>query len=209
LALVVLSKIEQRLDAVRAVLAGADVTEVAAQLGVHRSTVHRWTARYLTDQLGGLMERSHRPASCPHQAPAVVEVAVAEMRRKHPRWGSRRIRMELLRRPPAGMSVPAERTIDRILIRQGLLRARPQKRPRESYQRFERPGPMQLWGIDIVGGISLVDVVTGEVREAKLVTGVDDHSRFCVMAAVVERATSRASVWRSRRPWPGLGRRRR
>ena len=33
LAPVVLSKIEQRLDAVRAVLAGADVTEVAAQLG--------------------------------------------------------------------------------------------------------------------------------------------------------------------------------
>lgn len=58
--------------------------------------------------------------------------------------------------------------------------------------RFERPGPMQLWGIDIVGGISLVDVTTGLVREAKLVTGVDDHSRFCVMAAVVERATSRA-----------------
>ncbi|WP_408011970.1 helix-turn-helix domain-containing protein [Saccharopolyspora aridisoli] len=32
--------VEQRLDAVRAVLAGAEVTEIAAQLGVHRSTVH-------------------------------------------------------------------------------------------------------------------------------------------------------------------------
>jgi transposase InsO family protein len=192
LALVVLSKIEQRLDAVRAVLAGADVTEVAAQLGVHRSTVHRWVARYLTDQLSGLVEQSHRPTSCPHQAPPGVEVAVAEMRRKHPRWGSRRIRMELLRRPEPGRVVPAERTIDRILIRQGLLRTRPRKRPRESYLRFERPGPMQLWGIDIVGGLSLVDVMTGELRDAKLVTGVHDHSRFCVMAAVVERATSRA-----------------
>ena len=43
---------------------------------------------------------------------------------------------------------------------------------------------MQLWGIDIVGGVQLVDTRTGEVREAKLVTGIDDHSRFCVMAAV-------------------------
>jgi hypothetical protein len=51
---------------------------------------------------------------------------------------------------------------------------------------------MQLWGIDIVGGIRLVDVATGEVREGKLVTAVDDHSRYCVMAQVVERATSRA-----------------
>jgi hypothetical protein len=36
MALVVLSKVEQRLDAVRAVLAGASVTEVAAGVGVSR-----------------------------------------------------------------------------------------------------------------------------------------------------------------------------
>src|SRR4030095_13821689 len=103
------------------------------------------------------------------QAAEVVEVAVAEMRRAHPRWGSRRIRLELLRRPAWSderLAVPSERTIDRILIRRGLLRQRPRKRPRESWNRFERPGPMQLWGIDIVGGIELVDVVTGELRGA-------------------------------------------
>jgi hypothetical protein len=47
-------------------------------------------------------------------------------------------------------------------------------------------------GIDIIGGVQLVDTRAGEIREAKLVTGVDDHSRFCVIAVVVERATSRA-----------------
>jgi transposase-like protein len=57
----------QRLDAVRAVLAGADVTELAAGIGVHRSTVHRWVGRYLSEQLAGLVDRSHRPA---HQQPA-------------------------------------------------------------------------------------------------------------------------------------------
>lgn len=114
------------------------------------------------------------------------------MRRTHPRWGSRRIRLEMLRRPvDERVAVPAERTIDRILIRQGLLQARPGKKPKSAYKRFERPGPMQLWGIDIVGGVELVDTVTGEVREAKLVTGVDDHSRYCVMAKVVQRATGR------------------
>src|SRR5690349_9178253 len=73
LALVVLSVVEQRLDAVRAVLAGADVSEVARGLGVHRSTVHRWVARYLTGQLAGLIDRSHRPVSCPHQVVPAVE----------------------------------------------------------------------------------------------------------------------------------------
>ena len=84
MALVVMAVLEQRLDAVRAVLAGGDVTEVATRLGVHRSTVHWWTARYLTGQLAGLADRSHRPASCPHQAPTVVEAWVVEMRRQHP-----------------------------------------------------------------------------------------------------------------------------
>lgn len=50
---------------------------------------------------------------------------------------------------------------------------------------------MQLWQMDIVGGIRLVSPVTGELREAKVVNAVDDHSRFCVIAEVVERATSR------------------
>jgi hypothetical protein len=40
MALVVLSKVEQRLDAVRAVLAGASVREVAAGVGVSRVTLH-------------------------------------------------------------------------------------------------------------------------------------------------------------------------
>jgi transposase len=91
LALVVLSVVEQRLDAVRAVLDGAEVVEVAARAGVHRATVHRWVARYLTEQLAGLADRSHRPRSSPRQVVEMVEVAVAEMRREHPQWGAGRI----------------------------------------------------------------------------------------------------------------------
>ena len=196
MALVVLSVVEQRLDAVRAVLDGAEVTEVAARLGVHRSTVHRWLAKYLAGQLAGLADRSHRPHSSPRQVAGTMEAAVAEMRREHPRWGSRRIRLEMLRKPgpwaDLQAEIPSERTIDRILHRQGLLRARPRKRPKDSYLRFERPGPMQLWQMDIVAGIRLVSTLTGELREAKVVTAVDDHSRYCVIAKVVERATSRA-----------------
>ena len=99
MALVVLSLDEQRLDAVRAVPVGAEVAGVAARAGVHRATLHRWVARYLAGQLGGLAGRSHRPRGCPRRVAQMVEVAVAEMRREHPRWGSRRIRLEMLRKP--------------------------------------------------------------------------------------------------------------
>ena len=85
MALVVLSKVEQRLDAVRAVLAGASVVEVAAAFGVSRVSVHAWLRRYLVEGLSGLADRSHKPRSCPHQASDSVAVLVAEMRRQHPR----------------------------------------------------------------------------------------------------------------------------
>ena len=191
MALVVLSKVEQRLDAVRAVLGGAQVTEVAAAVGVSRQTLHTWLTRYLLEGVGGLADRSHRPRSCLHQTPEMVRVLVAEMRRQHPRWGAKRIRMELLKAPVEGQMVPATATINRILIGLGLVTPRKRKRPKDSYKRWERPGPMQLWQLDIVGGVWLVDPTTGEVREAKVVTGVDDHSRYCVSARVVERATGR------------------
>src|SRR3712207_4911750 len=121
MALVQLSVVEQRLDAVRAVLAGARVGEVAASLGVSRQSVHAWTVRYLAGGVAGLADRSHRPRSSPAQVADVVEVAVIEMRRQHPRWGAKRIRMELLRRPRLEWAVPATRTINRILVRHGLV----------------------------------------------------------------------------------------
>src|SRR5262249_29234502 len=58
---------------------------------------------------------------------------------------------------------------------------------RRDYLRWERPEPMQLWQIDIVGSVFLTSGV-----EVKVVTAVDDHSRFCVCAKVVRRATGRA-----------------
>jgi hypothetical protein len=46
---------------------------------------------------------------------------------------------------------------------------------------------MQLWQLDVMGSVRLVDG-----SEAKLISGVDDHSRYAVIAAVVARASSRA-----------------
>ena len=117
MALVVLSKVEQRLDAVRAVLAGATVTEIAAVAGVSRVSLHAWLRRYLTEGVAGLADRSHRPRSCPHQSSDAVAVLVTEMRRRHPRWGAKRIRLELVKKPPDGLVIPSAATVNRILVR--------------------------------------------------------------------------------------------
>ncbi|MGW2044862.1 IS481 family transposase [Streptomyces sp. NPDC001858] len=191
MALVELSVVEQRYRAVLAVLAGATVTEVAARLGVSRQTVSGWKSRYAVSGLAGLADRSRRPVSCPHQASAEVEAAVCELRREHPRWGPRRI-AHVLERSGAVAPVPSRMTVYRILVRHGLVESGVRRRKRSDYKRWQRDRPMQLWQMDIVGGVMLVDPVTGELSEVKVVTGVDDHSRYCVIASVVERATGRA-----------------
>ena len=91
MALVDMTVVEQRYRAVLAVQAGRPVTEVAGKVGVSRQTLHTWLARYRAGGLGSLVDRSHRPTSCPHRADAAVEIAVCELRRQHPRWGPRRI----------------------------------------------------------------------------------------------------------------------
>jgi transposase InsO family protein len=82
-------------------------------------------------------------------------------------------------------------TVHRILVRHGLIDPAVRKRRREDYRCWQRDTPMQLWQLDIVGGLML-DGGTGPEVECKVVTGVDDHSRYCVIASVVPRATGRA-----------------
>jgi transposase InsO family protein len=192
LALVALSVVEQRYRAVMAVLDGARVSEIAAEAGVSRQSVHAWLARYRAAGLAGLADRSSRPRSSPNQASSELEARVCELRRDHPRWGAQRILHELMRGPTPAEGLPSRATVHRILLRHGLVVGRSRRRKRSEYVRWQRPAPMALWQLDIVYGPRLVDTGTGELREARIVTGVDDHSRFCVIARVVERATGRA-----------------
>jgi len=183
--LVELGVVEQRYQAVLEVLNdGASVTDVARRYGVARQTVHEWLRRYARDGLGGLADRGSRPLSCPHQMAPVVEARVVEMRRAHPGWGPRTILFWLDR---AGVSpLPGRSSVERCLVRHGLVTPQARKRKRSDYVRWERSRAMELWQMDIVGGVRIVDG-----SEAKIVSGIDDHSRFAVSARVVARATAR------------------
>ena len=184
--LVELSVMEQRYQAVLAVVQdGWKVTEVAARLGVSRQSVHAWIARYELGGLSALADRSHRPSACPHQVAAEVEALICELRREHPGWGPRRIEHQLARQ---GVEpVPGRSSIYRCLRRHGLIELRRRRKRRDEFRRWERDRPMQLWQMDVMGGVELDDG-----NELKVVTGVDDHSRFCVAAGIVTRATSKA-----------------
>jgi transposase InsO family protein len=179
-----LNVVEQRYRAVLEVLSGIPVVEVAERYGVARQTVHRWMARYQANGVSGLADRSHAPKGHPWRIQADVEAVICELRRAHRRWGPRRLVFELDRR---GYPAVSRSTVYRVLVRYQLIEPVSRRRRRDQYVRWERPVPMQLWQLDLTASLFLADG-----RECKVITGIDDHSRFCVIATVVLRATGRA-----------------
>lgn len=116
--------------------------------------------------------------------PAGTEALICQMRRQHPRWGARRITWELELQDEG--TVPGRATVHRVLVRNGLVAVQAQEHKRV-YKRWQREAPMHLWQLDLVGGVPLADG-----RECKMVTGIDDHSRFVVISAVVAVPSGRA-----------------
>ena len=184
--MVELSVVEQRYQAVLAVIRdGVPIVQVAHRFDVSRQAVHRWLRWYEEQGLPGLVDRSHRPPRCSHQMEAAVEVWVLEARRRNPDWGPRRLVHEASR---AGLEpVPSRSGVYRALKRAELIDPQARRRRDRRFRRWERGGAMELWQMDVVGGVLLADG-----RQAKILTGIDDHSRFVVCAGLMLRATSRA-----------------
>ena len=88
-------------------------------MNVSRQTAHKWWRRYLAEGSAGLVYRSSRPHSCPHQSPAGVERRIVALRQSR-KLGPARL---------AGIvDVPAS-TLHRVLVRNGINRLRWMDRP--------------------------------------------------------------------------------
>jgi hypothetical protein len=99
-----------------------------------------------------------------------VEVRLVELRGLDPGCGPDRLRYRLGRE---GVEpVPSRAAIGRALVRLGLVRPGRRRAARREYRRWERGRPMELWQLDVMGGVRLADG-----GELKAVTASDDHSR--------------------------------
>ncbi|MCK9928859.1 IS481 family transposase [Frankia sp. Mgl5] len=174
---------EYRYRAVCEVLAGSPIGEVALRYGTTRQSLDTWRRRFTAEGKAGLADHSRRPRTSPTRLGSEVEALICRLRREHPRWGARRICHELAGRDLA--VVPSRATVHRVLTRNGLIDPQAQAHKR-AYKRWQREAPMHLWQLDIVGGVPLA-----EGRECKLLTGIDDHSRFVVIATVLVTSSAR------------------
>jgi transposase-like protein len=132
--------VQGRLTPVRRIEAGRRVAHVADEMGISRTTAHRWWSRWRAEGEAGLHDRLSVARSRPHRTFPRLEVRVVRLRRAH-KWGPARIA------PHVGLPVS---TVHRILVRHGLNRLSLMDRPTgRVVRRYERATPGELVHLDV------------------------------------------------------------
>ena len=60
--------------------------------------------------------------------------------------------------------LPGRSSVYRCLVRHGLIQPQARRRKRSDYRRWERSRAMELWQMDVVGGVMLTDGSKGVDR---------------------------------------------
>lgn len=150
------------------------VTDLCNRYGVSRKTGYKWIDRYTEAGPEGLVERTRRPRSCPHQTPDHIVQVLLEIRKHHPDWGAKKL-LTMLERKHPDWPQPARSTVCNILTRHGLV---PQGRRRRRLGHPGRPdtpmdSPNSIWTADFKGKFK-----TRDGFYCYPLTIVDGFSRF-------------------------------
>jgi len=158
------------------VLEGRRVSELATAHGVHRSWIYKLLARYRQGGYEALEPGSRRPRSCKHATSEEVVRAVVALRERLAQEGhdagAHTIAYHLAQEVGPNERVSSISTIWRILRREGLIVAQPQKRPASSLIRFQADLPNEMWQADITHW----RLACG--TDAEILNVIDDHSRL-------------------------------
>ena len=150
------------------------MTELCELYGISRKTGYKFVERYLEHGPEGLEERSRRPQSHPNETPEEVVQAILELRRRHPRWGAKKLLPLLEKRHPR-WELPGRTTVCDILSRHGMV---PKQRNRRAIGHPGKPSseilaPNDCWSADFKGQFK-----TGDGRYCYPLTVTDGLSRF-------------------------------
>jgi transposase InsO family protein len=150
--------------------------------GISRKTGYKWVQRYEAGGVRSLVDRSRAPQSHPHAVAAAVIDAVVALRRRHPRWGPRKLLAVLRRREP-DRAWPVATTVGKILRRRGLVRPRRRRRYSAPYaERLrEYAAPNSIWCADFKGHFPVGD------GRCHPLTVMDGFSRFLLRCQALKR----------------------
>jgi transposase InsO family protein len=173
-----------RLVITAVVVEGRSQAEVARTYGVSKGWVSKLMARFRLEGEAAFEQRSRRPLGSPRRLSEELVEAIVALRKELSSQGldagPSTIAWHLAQRH--GVKVAAA-TISRYLSRVGLITPQPRKRPRSSYVRFAAAMPNETWQSDFTH----VRLATG--RDAKVLTWLDDCSRFALSVTAHEEIT--------------------
>ena len=150
--------------------AGVNFRQLCRRFRISAKTGYKWKARFATEGVVGLADRSRRPKRSPKTIRAEATAAVLAIRSANVTWSGRKLRrrMQDLKQP----FVPAASTCTAIVRRANLLLPGAAAK-HTAWQRFERAGPNELWQMDFKGHIA-----TQAGSRCHPLTVLDDHSRY-------------------------------
>ena len=174
-----------RLVITAVIVEGRSQAEVARAYGVSKGWVSKLIARYKSEGEAAFEQRSRRPKSSPRRLSEELIDRIVGLRRELSSQGldagPSTIAWHLEQRHCVKV---ASATISRYLKRAGLVTPQPRKRPRSSYVRFAAAMPNETWQSDF----TFVRLATG--RDAKVLTWLDDCSRFALSVTAHEEITA-------------------
>ena len=167
------------------VLEGRSIRSVASSIDMSKSWVAKEVSRFRAGGYEALIPRSTAPHRRPSQIPFEVENEIVALRKELSEEGfdagPLTIQYHLRERHGAA---PGRSTIHRALVRRGFVVPEPQKRPRQSWVRFESALPNETWQADMTHW-SLADGTGVEILDF-----VDDYSRMVTVAVVLPVTTA-------------------
>jgi putative transposase len=178
------------------------MTDLAAQYGISRKTGYKWLDRYEAEGAPGLLDRSRRPHHSPQATdPELVEALLAH-RRRHPRWGAKKLLAVAARQQPhAGW--PSRSTVCAWLKQRGLVAPR-RRRARSPHAPASPLAPItavnQVWTTDFKG-----EFRTGDGVYCYPLTLRDGFSRFVLRCDAFLGPTTAATRRRFERAFLAYG----
>ena len=164
------------------------ITELCNGFGISRPTAYRLIGRYEKHGIEGLREQSKSPIHHPNRTKEYVEDKILQFKKKHLRWGAKKIH-KLLFNACSAEDIPSVVTVHNILFKHGLVC--PQKRLRRVkpiYPIFDPQHCNEVWSADYKGKFLM-----GNKKYCHPLTIADSRSRYVFSAQAHYKETYRAA----------------
>lgn len=165
--------------------------ELCERFGISRKQGYKWKERYEEGGVAALVDRSRAPHSHPHAVSAEVVQLLVTARKKHPRWGPRKL-LVVVRRHHPRVGLPSSSTVGAIFKKLGMIGPRKRVRRSDPYRERLGPydGPNRIWCADFKGHFWV------DEERCSPLTVSDGFSRYLLTCKAL-RSTICAPVMRS------------